>query len=178
MVTRKEAREKGQDWYFTGKPCKHGHIDKRYTSNATCFTCARTTAKTCRDTDREAYNEYHREYSGRRLHLIEKYLREPQELWFEKRTRQRKTLKRATPPWAQPEEIRRIYAECVRLSRTMRMEFEVIHEVPLKGKKVSGLHTAENLKVVSHNYSDTIKNRFNYNRFSKDMMAWLKQRGL
>ena len=82
MVTRAEAREKGLSWYFTGKPCKKGHIDRRYTSNATCFTCAREAAKTCRDTDRESYNEYHREYSGRNLHLIEKYLRDPKEIWF------------------------------------------------------------------------------------------------
>jgi len=27
VVTRKEAIAKGLKYYFTGKPCKHGHVD-------------------------------------------------------------------------------------------------------------------------------------------------------
>lgn len=177
-IDRKQARRKGTTRYFTGKPCKRGHVSERYVSDGACIVCAKEKSKIWRKKERTEYNEYHREYSGRRLHLVEKYLRDPEEMWFERRTRQRAALKQATPPWAEVEEIRRIYAECVRLSRMIRMDFEVSHVVPLKGKKVCGLHTAENLKVVSHNYSDTIKNRFNYNRFAKDMMVWLKQRGL
>jgi hypothetical protein len=39
IVTRKDAIAAGLKAYFTGKPCKRGHIAKRYTANFTCSTC-------------------------------------------------------------------------------------------------------------------------------------------
>lgn len=39
IISRKEAKVKGLDRYFTGKPCKHGHTDQRTTKQATCLTC-------------------------------------------------------------------------------------------------------------------------------------------
>jgi len=39
IISRKEAKEKNISHYFTGIPCKHGHISKRRTSNGTCFEC-------------------------------------------------------------------------------------------------------------------------------------------
>lgn len=40
-ISRKEASSQGLSKYFTGKPCKHGHIDYRYVCDCTCFQCAR-----------------------------------------------------------------------------------------------------------------------------------------
>lgn len=37
--SRPEAKACGSDKYFTGKPCKHGHVDIRETKNGTCKTC-------------------------------------------------------------------------------------------------------------------------------------------
>lgn len=39
IVSREEALAKGQGWYFTGRPCKHGHIAKRSVPNWTCRRC-------------------------------------------------------------------------------------------------------------------------------------------
>lgn len=39
VVTRSEARNQGLKYYFTGKPCKHGHIDYRHTRNGYCTGC-------------------------------------------------------------------------------------------------------------------------------------------
>jgi hypothetical protein len=36
-----EARSKGLVRYFTGKPCKYGHLAERMTSNKTCVECHR-----------------------------------------------------------------------------------------------------------------------------------------
>jgi len=38
--TRKEALETGAKYFFTGKPCRHGHTSKRYVSGG-CVTCYR-----------------------------------------------------------------------------------------------------------------------------------------
>jgi 5-methylcytosine-specific restriction endonuclease McrA len=39
IISRAEARAAGLQTFFTGKPCKHGHIDLRRTSNGACRTC-------------------------------------------------------------------------------------------------------------------------------------------
>lgn len=38
-ITRKEARDRGLRRYFTGKPCKNGHLSERHTSNTHCLAC-------------------------------------------------------------------------------------------------------------------------------------------
>ena len=40
FISRKQALEQGLKWYFTGKPCKHGHIASRQVSNRICKDCA------------------------------------------------------------------------------------------------------------------------------------------
>jgi len=37
--SRKEAISKKSKFYFTGQPCIHGHISKRFTNNSTCHEC-------------------------------------------------------------------------------------------------------------------------------------------
>lgn len=39
-LTQKSAREVGSKRYFTGKPCKYGHIADRNTKNGTCYECS------------------------------------------------------------------------------------------------------------------------------------------
>lgn len=41
LITRKQAKAKGLKRYFTGVPCKHGHISDRHVSTAACRECAR-----------------------------------------------------------------------------------------------------------------------------------------
>ena len=38
---RNEAKAKGKKWYFTGDPCKYGHIKDRLVSNGKCRECNR-----------------------------------------------------------------------------------------------------------------------------------------
>lgn len=40
MTTRAEARERGEKEYFTGEPCKHGHVAPRRTDSGACKACA------------------------------------------------------------------------------------------------------------------------------------------
>lgn len=39
--TRNAALLSGSGYYFTGKPCKHGHLSKRYTVSGACCKCQR-----------------------------------------------------------------------------------------------------------------------------------------
>ncbi len=40
IIIRKIARKQGLTRYFTGKPCKWGHVVDRYVSDGQCVECA------------------------------------------------------------------------------------------------------------------------------------------
>jgi len=40
-TTPKMAKEEGKKYYFTGLPCKFGHIEMRYTNGAKCVECSK-----------------------------------------------------------------------------------------------------------------------------------------
>lgn len=42
LVSRKDAISKGADRYFTGKPCKRGHVSERITASRDCVDCKKT----------------------------------------------------------------------------------------------------------------------------------------
>jgi hypothetical protein len=39
IISRQEAKLLGLDTYFTGKPCKYGHVDYRHTEKGGCLGC-------------------------------------------------------------------------------------------------------------------------------------------
>ena len=44
---KEDARKAGHSHYFTGRPCKYGHLTPRTTGNATCVQCASTHSSEC-----------------------------------------------------------------------------------------------------------------------------------
>lgn len=158
VINRETAKEKGLSTYFTGVPCKNGHICERYVSNATCKECAYLTMTQWRkDPDnKEIYNEYHSQYNGRK----------------------RLSIKRATPSWADQHAIRKVYDERERLEKSMNMPLEIIHDIPLKGRIVCGLHVDYNISIVSRSLSRLRGNRFNAKNEAKRLMEKLRSHGL
>lgn len=49
------ARMEGARLYFTGKPCKRGHVDQRFTTNRTCKSCSLVNQREDRASNIEAY---------------------------------------------------------------------------------------------------------------------------
>lgn len=47
ITTKNEAKQIQQKWYYTGIPCKNGHIDKRYVNTGICYSCKRNLNKKC-----------------------------------------------------------------------------------------------------------------------------------
>ena len=39
IISKSEAKELGLKRYFTGKPCKHGHVSERRASDSACIEC-------------------------------------------------------------------------------------------------------------------------------------------
>ena len=63
-VTREEALAEGRNTFFTGKPCKYGHISERWVHSYSCLTCHDLASKKYRTTDKcKQYNRKHYEES-------------------------------------------------------------------------------------------------------------------
>jgi hypothetical protein len=56
IISRKDAKAAGDRYYFTGRPCKRGHIELRYVSDKNCCICARQAAEKFRN-DNPTYSE-------------------------------------------------------------------------------------------------------------------------
>ena len=41
IITKQEAKLQGLNYYYTGKPCNHGHIDLRTVARSACRECVR-----------------------------------------------------------------------------------------------------------------------------------------
>lgn len=62
IITRAKAIERGLPRYFTGKPCKYGHVAERYTLQSHCLECDRITSKEYACSPKG--HETHRRYDG------------------------------------------------------------------------------------------------------------------
>lgn len=62
IITRSEAKALGLKRYFTGKPCKHGHMSERKVCDSRCLTCGNLSFRRYRRTDQ--YREWHRRYGA------------------------------------------------------------------------------------------------------------------
>ena len=59
IITRKEAKAQGLSRYFTGKPCKNGHIAECWTNNYNCMGCADQRKKENPELHRKSNKKYY-----------------------------------------------------------------------------------------------------------------------
>jgi 5-methylcytosine-specific restriction endonuclease McrA len=147
-AARMEAAKAGRTRYFTGQPCKRGHIAERFVAYGGCVKCAAEHVET---------------YKPRRavVHAarIEEIRRE--KAAYKKRNRWRDNANRATrrarelqamPAWLSAEHraaIVELYREAARLTRATGIPHHIDHIYPLAGKLCSGLHVPWNLQILT-----------------------------
>lgn len=95
IIDRKSARDSGLTRYFTGKPCKHGHVDERLVSNGLCAECLRAWKRD----NRHAVNAAQRVHRAKnpeqwRSYKKKAYLADPEKFRAEARERARKNADR------------------------------------------------------------------------------------
>jgi 5-methylcytosine-specific restriction endonuclease McrA len=66
----------------------------------------------------------------------------------------------ATPQWADQKAIRDVFARCIAISKETGVAHEVDHIVPLRGKRVSGLHVPDNLQIITARANSKKSNHF------------------
>ena len=60
IITRAEAKAQGLKRYFTGKPCKYGHVSERLVSDGKCCECRKKRHKENKDAIAERNREYYK----------------------------------------------------------------------------------------------------------------------
>ena len=75
----------------------------------------------------------------------------------------RAALEQRTPAWLTAEDfaqMTRVYQLAKRLTELTGIDHEVDHEIPLRGKKVSGLHVPQNLRVITASANSAKRNTY------------------
>lgn len=175
-TTREEAKKTGSKYYFTGQPCKHGHIAARKTKGV-CIECLKVEWVKNNETRADYFREYNKRedvkdrknewYQENReqviaasntipLHKKAQYKRDWKErntVWTRADTKARRRKHReATPPWLtrkQKSEIRQLYQIAITMTQTTGEQYVVDHIVPLRSHEVCGLHVPWNLRVIT-----------------------------
>ena len=62
IIDRKAARARGLSRYFTGLPCKSGHVAQRYVTDVSCVSCKELSIRDWRDANRDRDRERSRCY--------------------------------------------------------------------------------------------------------------------
>jgi hypothetical protein len=174
--TRKEAKAQGAEYYFTGTPCKHGHIALRKTKGA-CIECLKAEWEKgnvkraeyfkAYNTREDVKNRKNNWYLTNRDQVIaqaktrpyavtKEYKRAWKErnlIWVRADTKARRRKHReATPKWLtakQKSEIRQLYQTAITMTKTTGEQYVVDHIVPLRSDEVCGLHVPWNLRVIT-----------------------------
>ena len=60
VISRAEAKMRGLQRFFTGKPCRRGHVVERYTGNRNCIACAQLCETVRYEANREDKKAKHR----------------------------------------------------------------------------------------------------------------------
>ena len=173
--TRKEAQDIGAKYYFTGEPCKHGHIAPRKTKGA-CVECLKVEWQQAAEKRADYFREYNKRedvkdrkngwYEANREQVIQAAATRPlevkrvyQKAWKERNTvwvradtkARRRKHRLATPKWLTREQkgqIRELYKIAITMTKTTGEQYVVDHIVPLRSEFVCGLHVPWNLRVI------------------------------
>lgn len=136
VISKKEAIAAGLSYYFTGVPCKNGHLAVRHISNRACRECRQEWHNAHPDVHRKNARDWKKNNVGKATAL---------------NARRRAEKKKRTPPWLTKEHIRAmttLYSQAAWLTKITGVQWHVDHIIPLNGKNVSGLHIPNNLRVI------------------------------
>ena len=174
--TRQEAKATGAKYYFTGEPCKHGHVAPRKTKGA-CVECLKVEWGKANTIRADYFREYNKSEAGQQAkrkyyeankeNVIARAQARPDEdkrrykkthkvnnpdMYKEMTSLRRRRFRDATPKWltdTHKMEIRLKYRLAIELSRATGERYAVDHIIPLHGENVCGLHVPWNLQVLT-----------------------------
>lgn len=169
--------------YYTGKPCKYGHVSERRTCDGSCIQCGINLYEQNKEKIFEQSRNWKIENQERRREIARNWARRnPQSAkqWVDKNIERKREISRdwiknnpqsanantnvyrhrknnASPPWLDNNEIYLKYANCLN-------GYHVDHIVPIKGITpqgylVSGLNVPWNLQYLTESENVTKRNQ-------------------
>lgn len=163
LITRKDALHKGLVKYFTGRPCKHGHLCERYVDSGVCKECLYRTAYAYHKTHlkekakaTKKWRQVNPDYYSNRYATSSTKSKAFTKRWKVKNPdkvallvdRRKRILKQATPSWFEQDRVHQLYQKRDEWSKLLGVDLTVDHVVPLQGKTVCGLHCWLNLQLI------------------------------
>jgi hypothetical protein len=185
IMPRLTAIAQGKTKYYTGKPCKHGHVAERHVQNWTCVVChaekmvavqrnwrAKNPEKIAGYTAKyaKAHAEYNKSWRAVNSEKVIEQARawrqanadkcnEFSRKWRAKnrfhmnslKAKRRADILQRTPLWLTEDDhwlINEIYELAALRNKVTGIDWHVDHIIPLRGRKVSGLHVPSNLQVI------------------------------
>ena len=165
LVSRAEAKARGSSSYYTGKPCKHGHTEKRWTIDGGCSACKAIRNKSWWDNNKERGRELVYDWRKKNPEHYREMVNKAVKNWHISNPGKRNsyTANRrakiidATPAWADKSAIQDLYVQA--LERGMQVD----HIIPLNNSLVCGLHVENNMQLLS-----PLENRIKSNKFKEE----------
>jgi hypothetical protein len=146
VISHKDAKAAGLKRYFTGKPCKRGHVAERFVSSADCTECNLERLRARKKTNPEKVRAWRRaQYKAnadKERALIRAWQKANPDKHNARQARRRARKLEATPIWACKEAIDVIYA----LAQSQKKHVD--HIIPLKSPLVCGLHVHNNMQLL------------------------------
>ena len=147
IVSRQQAIKQKLTRYFTGEPCKHGHISEKRTSNRTCIDCLAISKRAWSNRP---------DVKAKGLVRLNKHNKANPEMHLARTRKRQAALLKRVPKWDPDAHlIVAKYQLAAMLSQAAGIPHHVDHIIPLQGRKVSGLHVFSNLRVIPG--SDNVK---------------------
>lgn len=175
IISRAEARVIGYKRYFTGKPCKHGHISERYTNSKHCIQCL--TERNKSPAFRAYYKKYYRQYVDNQSEETRAYRSAIQRHKYRTKWRfnarhnsrlRKRRVKRATLQCPLDKiKVQQIYLDAKRMRAETGENYNVDHIIPIVHDSVCGLHCSSNLRIVPYEVNASKGNSFDLDEYNK-----------
>lgn len=164
IISRENARAIEFKFFFTGKPCKHNHMVKRYVSSGNCTKCVAEKAKEWRKNNPEKVKNHHRKWRKNNPDVIkslseEYYKKNHEKIRIYSKKWNKKNPEKVAVIWARRRALKRnaldttvpkeIFFEIEKLRNDIvaatGIDHHTDHFIPLaKG----GIHTPSNLRII------------------------------